>query len=96
MNNCYVLHTDKLTELKEQINLILRAKNIIVTDGSPYLINSLISLNSNIICIGDVVLWQITKLTEMRMIQSIIESSNKVHTVKYENYTFESVKQFLL
>ena len=96
MNNCYVLHTDKLTELKEQINLILRAKNIIVTDGSPYIINSLISLNANIICIGDAVQHQITVLTEMRMIQSIIESSNKVHTVKYKNYTFQSIKQLLL
>jgi hypothetical protein len=95
MNNCYVLHTDKLTDLKDQINFILRAKNIIVTDGSPYLINSLISLNANIICIGDAVLSQILGFTEMKMIQSIIESSNKVHTVKYKNYTFESIKHLL-
>jgi hypothetical protein len=96
MNNCYVLHTDKLTELKDQINFILRAKNIIVTDGSPYLINSLISLNANIICIGDVILHQIPNFTEMRMIKSIIETNNKVHTIKYENYTFESVKKLLV
>jgi hypothetical protein len=96
MNNCYVLHTDKLTELKDQINFILRAKNIIVTDGSPYLINSLISLNANIICIGDVILHQIPNFTEMRMIKSIIETNNKVHTIKYKNYTFESVKKLLV
>ncbi len=78
------------------VHIIVTAKNIIVTDGSPYLINSLISLNANIICIGDVVLGQITNLTKMRMIQSIIETNNKVHTIKYENYTFESVKKLLV
>ena len=95
MNNCYVLHTDNITDLKDQINFILRAKNIIVTDGSPYLINSLISLNANIICIGGCVLYQILVFTEMKMLQTIIELNNKVHTIQESFYTFESVKNLL-
>lgn len=95
MNNCYILHTDNITDLKDQINLILRAKNIIVTDGSPYLINSLISLNANIICLGNIVLSQISSFTEMRMVQTIIELNNKVTTIQEDFYTFESVKNLL-
>lgn len=95
MNNCYVLHTDNITDIKDQINFILRAKNIIVTDGSPYLINSLISLNANIICIGGCVLYQIRVYTEMRMLQTIIELNNKVHNIQESFYTFENVKNLL-
>lgn len=95
MDNCYVLHTDNITDLKDQINFILRAKNIIVTDGSPYIINSLISLNANIICIGRVNVRQITCFTEMAMIQNSIELNNKVHIIEDYFYTFESVKNLL-
>ena len=95
MNNCYVLHTDTITDIKDQINLILRAKNIIVTDGSPYLINSLISLNANIICIGACVIYQVLGFTEYKMLQTIIELNNKVTTIQENFYTFENVKNLL-
>ena len=95
--NCRVLHTDTVTDIKDQINLILRAKNIIVTDGSPYLINGLISLNSNIICIGNIVRGQILLFSEMRMLDSIIKSNNTVNIIELHTrtYTFKDIKQFL-
>ena len=94
---CRVLHKDRITDIKDQINLILRAKNIIVTDGSPYLINGLISLNSNIICIGNIVRGQILLFSEMRMLDSIIKSNNTVNIIELHTrtYTFKDIKQFL-
>jgi hypothetical protein len=95
--NCHVLHTDIVTDIKDQINLVLRAKNIIVTDGSPYSINGLISLNSNIICIGNVMRSQIVAFSEVRMLDTIIRSHNTVHNIERNTrtYTFQDIRHFL-
>ena len=40
-----ILHTDEVTDLKQQIRCIRNAKNIIVTDGSPLFCNMLFGIN---------------------------------------------------
>jgi len=46
-----VLHTDTITDLKEQIRKISSANTIIITDGSPFLVNGMFSENSHILVI---------------------------------------------
>ena len=48
-----VLHTDTITDLKEQIELIQKSYIILVTDQSPALVNPLFAFNSHIIILGD-------------------------------------------
>ena len=46
--NHYILNTDTITDLKDQIDLIEKSENIIINDGSALLINGLFAKNSNI------------------------------------------------
>lgn len=50
--NSYILDTDTVTDIKDQINLIQRSKNIIMDYGSSYLVNSFFADNSNIIVLS--------------------------------------------
>jgi hypothetical protein len=87
--NCVVLHTDKLTDFKTQVDLILRAKTIILTDGSPFFINSLIAMNSKIICLGNIMGHQIHQFSELRHQVDIIKSnSNTIQILDSPTYTY--------
>ena len=46
--NHYILNTDTITDIKDQIDLIEKSENIIINDGSALLINGLFAKNSNI------------------------------------------------
>lgn len=46
--NHYILNTDTITDIKDQIDLIEKSENIIIHDGSALLINGLFTKNSNI------------------------------------------------
>jgi len=48
-----VLHTDIITDLKEQIEIIQKSYIVIVTDHSPALVNPLFAFNSHVIILGD-------------------------------------------
>jgi len=48
-----VLHTDTITDLREQIEIIQKSYIVIVTDGSAALVNPLFAFNSHVIILGD-------------------------------------------
>lgn len=89
-----ILNTDDIKTFDEQIDLVLRAKNIIVTDGSPFLVNGLIAMNSNIVVIGNVTPNQMTKFSEMNEIVKQIGINNTIQRV-YSDYSFNNVKKYL-
>jgi len=44
----YILNTDEITDLKDQISIIQSGKNIYLSEGSPFLVNGLFCKNKNI------------------------------------------------
>ena len=76
IENIEILHTDAITDFKEQIEKIKKAKTIIVTDGSPYLLNGLFAYNSNIIVLGDMVKAQCTFQIKSKFYNELIKSKN--------------------
>ena len=76
IENIEILHTDTITDFKEQIEKIKKAKTIIVTDGSPYLLNGLFACNSKIIVLGDMVKGQCKEFLKMNFYGNLIKSKN--------------------
>lgn len=89
--NAVVFHTDDVDDLRQQIRIVSMAKTIIVTDGSPYFLNGLISRNSNIIVLGNIVELQINDFIRKKIIHEYITENNKntVHFIPYVNCSFE-------
>ena len=48
-----IVHTDKIYDLRYQMEKINSADTIILTDGSPYLLNGMFAYNKNIIIAGE-------------------------------------------
>lgn len=48
LNNPYILNTDEITELNQQINTVQSGKNIYLSEGAPFLVNGLFCKNKNI------------------------------------------------
>jgi hypothetical protein len=75
-----VLHTDDVLVLKDQINTVSDSKNIILTDGSPLLVNGMFASESNIFVIGDVTPGQIYNYPKMYyIIRRIVDKGNQIH-----------------
>jgi hypothetical protein len=72
-----VLHTDTINELEEQIKIIQNSEIVIITDGSPILVNILFSSNSKVIVLND----------------TITDNSSKRYTLKFlpMNYIFKRI-----
>jgi len=47
-DKAYILNTDEITDLKDQIDLVQSSKNIFLTEGSPFFVNSFFCKNKNI------------------------------------------------
>jgi len=72
-NKNKILNTDIITDLNNQINIIRSAHIIIVTDGSPFIINSIFAYNSHIICIGNDVMENKYTCIDQYSIKHIID-----------------------
>ena len=90
LHSAIVLNTDNITELKEQINLIKLSKTIILTDGSPYLLNGLIAKDSKIIVLGDIVISQTNNFIKMNFFNELIKKHNDVIFIPYIHGTFDN------
>lgn len=92
-----VLHTDQITNLNEQINYINSAKNIILTDGSPFLVNGMFAYNSTIFIIGNTTVGQIDFYKKMQYLEKkIIENNNKIIRIPIQkSYSFEDIEVFM-
>jgi hypothetical protein len=87
-----LLNTDDVTNIKIQIDTIKKAKNIIITDGSPFLVNGLFCKNANIIVLGDIVSQDGQTFKRYKFLKELIEEENKVTMLPYVHGTFYNCK----
>ena len=73
-----ILNTDLITDLNEQINTIQRAHIVVVTDGSPALINSIFSNNSKYIILGKIHFGSNYEIVKEVINTSETEYNNKI------------------
>ena len=76
IKNSKVLNTDEIECLENQIKIVNKSKNIIVTDGSPFLVNGMFSNNSNIILIGNHTQFQSSEYPKMKFLYQLIQNKN--------------------
>jgi hypothetical protein len=80
----FILNTDNITNLKDQIKIIQSSKNIIITDGSPYLVNGLFCKNKIIHLCGRLITnSQRTSYPYVDIICKNIEQYNNI--IQYNN-----------
>jgi len=105
LNNAVILNTDNITDINDQIGLIRRSNTIIVSDGSPYMFNSLFAINSKIIVLGDAHIYILEHYEKMRYFHNIIVNNNIVYFVPYSQgnniyssksiFLFDQIREFL-
>lgn len=103
IENIEILHTDTITDFKKQIEKIKKAKTIIVTDGSPYLLNGLFACNSKIIVLGDMVKGHCNHQIKSKFYNELIKSKNNnvifipyLHGDFYNNiFNYSDIEPFL-
>jgi len=76
-----VLHTDEITDLREQIRQVSSARNLILTDGSPFLVNAMFTENARIYVLGINSRWH--QETQPK-VAKIIELSKNTYA-RYDN-----------
>lgn len=81
--NKYVLNTDSVTDLKAQIEIIRSAPKVILTDGSPLLVNNMFCKNQTIhIVIDTMTINQAQIYPKMKNIIDFISAFNN-NVIKY-------------
>jgi len=83
MPDAVVFHTDNSTNFYDQIKIVKSSKNIILTDGSPFLFNGLFAKDSTIIVLGDVVTVQGGGYKKMQYYIDIIKQRNHIIFIPY-------------
>lgn len=71
-----VLHTDTIQSFYEQIGKIRSAKRIIITDGSPLLVNGLFGENKEFYIVDEVTIYQSTNYPKYAFILQCIQAIN--------------------
>jgi hypothetical protein len=80
-NNYTILHTDIIKDLQDQIKAIQPASNVILTDGSPFLVNNLFCNNQKILILDTVTQYQSSFLFKQQyIIDTICRSNNNTYT----------------
>jgi hypothetical protein len=90
IQNAVILNTDNVTSLYQQIQLVASSKNIIVSDGSAFLFNGLLSSNSTIIVLGDIVISQANDHPKMMFFMDFIKKNNHVVFITYIHGNFNN------
>jgi hypothetical protein len=85
MNSSHeILHTDTILDIKEQIRKVSSAKTIVLTDGSPFLVNGMFAQNSNILILD--ILTKNQSCNYPKMAQ-IIDNIKRINNVTYEYFS---------
>lgn len=92
-----ILNTDDILYLEDQIKLVNSSLNVILTGGSPFLINGLLCYNSNIIVIDNMTEHQSKTYKKFKYITDKICKNNKVHFISNKKkFIYEDIVQFLV
>jgi hypothetical protein len=71
-----VLNTDEITDLTEQITSVRSSSTIILTDGSPFLVNNMFCMKTKLFIIGNVTPSQAQLFAKMKYIIDSISEAN--------------------
>ena len=71
-----VLHTDSITDLKEQILKVSSAKTLVLIDGSSFLVNGMFSHGARIMIIDRITYWQM-RFPKIRLLVEMIKTLNQ-------------------
>jgi hypothetical protein len=77
-----ICNTDDITDLKYQIHRVSSANTLILTDGSPFLVNGMFSFNANIKIIDTLTIQQSMVYKKMNHIIQFIKEINNT-TIEY-------------
>jgi hypothetical protein len=85
--NAEVLHTDTIKSFYEQIGIIRSAKRIIITDGSPLLVNGLFGEKKEFYIVDEMTIYQSTNYLKYAFILECIQklNENTLHYYKDES-----------
>lgn len=78
----YILNTDSINDLKEQIDIVSSAETTILIDGSAFLVNGLFSRNATLLIIDKYTLSQKERYKKMNHIIEMIKQMNNI-TIEY-------------
>jgi hypothetical protein len=95
VQNKKILNTDAIKHLSEQVKIIKSARIIIVTDGSPFLVNGMFAKNSIIILVGNLSVGQIAEYNKMEYIYSCISKNNKIIRVNSNFLQYHQLQNIL-
>jgi hypothetical protein len=95
LSNNRILRTDTITNIKEQMEIVNSAENLIVTGGSPYLLNGMFCKNTNIIVLDSDFQEQFRKYIKYTYYHNRILKNNRVHFVSKHTLTYEAIKPLL-
>jgi hypothetical protein len=87
-------HTDSVTDLKDQIYKVSSASTIILTDGSPFLVNAMFAKNARIMIVDTRTIDQSIKYPKLK---KVIDNSKELNNISYEYYnTVDDLAKYLL
>jgi hypothetical protein len=75
-NNGLVFHTDNVTDFKDQMSKLDSSEKIIITDGSPMLVNGLFTRNKHFLIVDTVTQYQSNNYPKYRFLINMIEQFN--------------------
>ena len=95
--NSMVLNTDNIKSLQEQIDIVNSSKNIIITGGSPYFFNGIISNNANIIVLDATHHnGQIEAYVKLKYCDSLVRMRNTVNNIPISGaFRYDDIKEYL-
>jgi hypothetical protein len=71
-----ILNTDGITDLADQILSVRSSPNVVVTDGSPFLVNNMFCLNQNIYVVDTMTVGQSALYVKLKYIRDRVSAIN--------------------
>lgn len=81
----YLLNTDEITDIKDQIQIVRSAENIILTDGSPCAVNGMFCSNKNIHVIENFTIGHERDYINVKIVFKFIREFNNNQIIYYAN-----------
>ena len=70
--NYDTLYTDTIVDLKDQIAAVQSAPNVIVTDGSPFIVNNLFCNNQKLFVLDTITIQQLSTYIKFNYIREMV------------------------
>lgn len=77
-----ILNTDGITDLADQILAVRSSPNVVVTDGSPFLVNNMFCRNQNIYVVDTLTVGQSASYVKLRYIRDRVSVINN-NSIQY-------------